>query len=69
MHWPGGEGVTRESAKLLCAGSSPAQASDVIDYRGTVRRGDGMVDIGDLKSPDSNVVRVRVPLPVLKLLA
>ena len=26
-----------------------------------------MVDIGDLKSPDSNVVRVRVPLPVLKL--
>ncbi len=25
--WPGGEGVTRESAKLLCAGSSPAQAS------------------------------------------
>lgn len=30
-------------------------------------RGDGMVDIGDLKSPDGNVVRVRVPPSALQI--
>ncbi len=51
--------VRQRSAKSLYAGSIPTQASvSTIKYK--YCPSDGMVDIEDLKSSDSNVVRVRV---------